>query len=113
MPLIYVDLIEGRTPAEVQALLDTIHEAMLEDDGRRCLKRRRPKVSSPRRMDTERPWAPRAGHQARVGVDGLDVTHARSVGPRGKRSFTFRTQFLLHVTGSRDTPCHPDVSMTR
>ena len=30
MPLIYVDVIEGRTPAEVQALLDTIHEAMLE-----------------------------------------------------------------------------------
>ena len=30
MPLIYVDLIEGRTPAEVQALLDTIHEAVLE-----------------------------------------------------------------------------------
>jgi len=30
MPLIYVDVIEGRTPAEVQALLDAIHEAMLE-----------------------------------------------------------------------------------
>ena len=30
MPLIYVDLIEGRTPAEVQALLDTIHEAVLK-----------------------------------------------------------------------------------
>ena len=30
MPLVYVDLIEGRTPEEVQALLDTIHEAMLE-----------------------------------------------------------------------------------
>ena len=30
MPLIYVDLLEGRTPAEVQALLDTIHDAVLE-----------------------------------------------------------------------------------
>ncbi|OHU90522.1 tautomerase family protein [Mycobacterium talmoniae] len=30
MPLIYVDLIEGRTPAEVHAVLDTIHEAVLE-----------------------------------------------------------------------------------
>lgn len=30
MPLIYVDLIEGRTPAEVEVLLDTIHEAVLE-----------------------------------------------------------------------------------
>jgi phenylpyruvate tautomerase PptA (4-oxalocrotonate tautomerase family) len=30
MPLIYVDLIEGRTPAEVQALLNPIHEALLE-----------------------------------------------------------------------------------
>jgi hypothetical protein len=30
MPLIYVDVIEGRTPAEVQALLDAIHEAVLE-----------------------------------------------------------------------------------
>lgn len=30
MPLIYVDLIEGRTPAEVQALLDSVHEAVLE-----------------------------------------------------------------------------------
>jgi hypothetical protein len=30
MPLIYGDLIGGRRPAEVQALLDTIHEAVLE-----------------------------------------------------------------------------------
>ena len=30
MPLLYVDLIEGRTTAEVQALLDTIHQAVLE-----------------------------------------------------------------------------------
>jgi 4-oxalocrotonate tautomerase len=30
MPLIYVDIIEGRTPAEVQALADTIHEVVLD-----------------------------------------------------------------------------------
>jgi 4-oxalocrotonate tautomerase len=30
MPLLYVDIIEGRTPAEIQALLDAIHEAVVE-----------------------------------------------------------------------------------
>ena len=30
MPLLYVDIIEGRTPAEVQELLDAIHEAVVE-----------------------------------------------------------------------------------
>ena len=30
MPLLYVDLIEGRTPSEIQALLDAVHEAVVE-----------------------------------------------------------------------------------
>jgi phenylpyruvate tautomerase PptA (4-oxalocrotonate tautomerase family) len=30
MPLLYVDVIEGRTPAEIPALLDAIHEAVVE-----------------------------------------------------------------------------------
>ena len=30
MPLLYVDIIEGRTPAEIQELLDTIHQAVVE-----------------------------------------------------------------------------------
>jgi phenylpyruvate tautomerase PptA (4-oxalocrotonate tautomerase family) len=30
MPLLYIDLIEGRTPAEVKALLDAVHEAVVE-----------------------------------------------------------------------------------
>jgi Tautomerase enzyme len=30
MPLLYVDIIEGRTPAEIQELLDAIHEAVVE-----------------------------------------------------------------------------------
>jgi phenylpyruvate tautomerase PptA (4-oxalocrotonate tautomerase family) len=30
MPLLYVDLIEGRTPSEVEALLDAIHDAVVE-----------------------------------------------------------------------------------
>ncbi|BBX61629.1 putative tautomerase YrdN [Mycobacterium saskatchewanense] len=30
MPLLYVDLIEGRTPSEVQELLDAIHDAVVE-----------------------------------------------------------------------------------
>ena len=30
MPLLYIDLIEGRTPSEVQALLDTVHDAVVE-----------------------------------------------------------------------------------
>ena len=33
MPLLYVDLIEGRTPAEIQALLDAMHEAVVEAFG--------------------------------------------------------------------------------
>ena len=33
MPLLYIDLIEGRTPAEVQALLDAIHDAVVEAFG--------------------------------------------------------------------------------
>ncbi|MEE2855196.1 MAG: tautomerase family protein [Actinomycetota bacterium] len=33
MPLLYVDLIEGRTPVEVRALLDAIHEAVVEAFG--------------------------------------------------------------------------------
>jgi phenylpyruvate tautomerase PptA (4-oxalocrotonate tautomerase family) len=30
MPLLYIDLIEGRTPAEVKAVLDAVHEAVVE-----------------------------------------------------------------------------------
>jgi Tautomerase enzyme len=30
MPLLYIDLIEGRTPPEVRTLLDAIHDAVVE-----------------------------------------------------------------------------------
>jgi phenylpyruvate tautomerase PptA (4-oxalocrotonate tautomerase family) len=30
MPLLYVDLIEGRAPAEIRTLLDAIHDAVVE-----------------------------------------------------------------------------------
>ncbi|MCV7331058.1 tautomerase family protein [Mycobacterium cookii] len=30
MPLLYVDLIEGRSPAEIRTLLDAIHDAVVE-----------------------------------------------------------------------------------
>jgi hypothetical protein len=30
MPLLYVDLIDGRAPTEIQALLDAIHDAVVE-----------------------------------------------------------------------------------
>jgi len=30
MPLVYIDLIEGRDPAQVRSLLDTAHEALVE-----------------------------------------------------------------------------------
>jgi phenylpyruvate tautomerase PptA (4-oxalocrotonate tautomerase family) len=30
MPLLYVDLIEGRTPEQIRTLLDAVHEAVLE-----------------------------------------------------------------------------------
>jgi 4-oxalocrotonate tautomerase len=30
MPLLYVDLIEGRTPAEIRTLLDALHDAVVE-----------------------------------------------------------------------------------
>ena len=30
MPLLYIELIEGRTPAEVQTLLDAVHAAVVE-----------------------------------------------------------------------------------
>ena len=33
MPLLYIDLIEGRTPSEVKALLDAIHDAVVEAFG--------------------------------------------------------------------------------
>ena len=33
MPLLYVDLIEGRTPDEIQALLDATHDAVVEAFG--------------------------------------------------------------------------------
>lgn len=33
MPLLYVDLIEGRTPSEVRALLDAIHDTVVEAFG--------------------------------------------------------------------------------
>ncbi|SPM26798.1 tautomerase family protein [Mycobacterium terramassiliense] len=33
MPLLYIDLIEGRTPAQVRALLDAVHEAVVEAFG--------------------------------------------------------------------------------
>jgi hypothetical protein len=33
MPLLYVDLIEGRTPAEIQTLLDAVHDAVVEAFG--------------------------------------------------------------------------------
>lgn len=33
MPLLYIDLVEGRTPAEVQPLLDALHAAVVEAFG--------------------------------------------------------------------------------
>jgi len=33
MPLLYVDLLEGRTPAQVRTLLDSVHEAVVEAFG--------------------------------------------------------------------------------
>uniref|UniRef100_UPI000A67FBA9 tautomerase family protein n=1 Tax=Mycobacterium avium TaxID=1764 RepID=UPI000A67FBA9 len=33
MPLLYIDLIEGRTPSEVSALLDAIHDTVVEAFG--------------------------------------------------------------------------------
>ncbi|OBG95913.1 tautomerase [Mycobacterium sp. E3251] len=33
MPLLYIDLIEGRTPSEVRALLDAVHESVVEAFG--------------------------------------------------------------------------------
>jgi 4-oxalocrotonate tautomerase len=33
MPLLYIDLIEGRTPSEVHTLLDAIHETVVEAFG--------------------------------------------------------------------------------
>ncbi len=33
MPLLYVDLIEGRNPAEIRTLLDAIHDAVVEAFG--------------------------------------------------------------------------------
>jgi phenylpyruvate tautomerase PptA (4-oxalocrotonate tautomerase family) len=33
MPLLYIDLIEGRTPAEVKSLLDAIHDAVVDAFG--------------------------------------------------------------------------------
>jgi phenylpyruvate tautomerase PptA (4-oxalocrotonate tautomerase family) len=33
MPLLYIDLIEGRTPAEVKALLDATHDAVIDAFG--------------------------------------------------------------------------------
>jgi 4-oxalocrotonate tautomerase len=33
MPLLYIDLVEGRTPSEVRALLDAVHEAVVEAFG--------------------------------------------------------------------------------
>ena len=33
MPLLYIDLIEGRTPAEVKTLLDAIHDAVVDAFG--------------------------------------------------------------------------------
>jgi phenylpyruvate tautomerase PptA (4-oxalocrotonate tautomerase family) len=33
MPLLYIDLIEGRTPAEVKALLDATHDAVVDAFG--------------------------------------------------------------------------------
>jgi phenylpyruvate tautomerase PptA (4-oxalocrotonate tautomerase family) len=33
MPLLYVDLIDGRAPKEIQALLDAIHDAVVEAFG--------------------------------------------------------------------------------
>lgn len=33
MPLLYIDLIEGRTPSQVGALLDAVHESVVEAFG--------------------------------------------------------------------------------
>jgi phenylpyruvate tautomerase PptA (4-oxalocrotonate tautomerase family) len=33
MPLLYIDLVEGRTPAEVQSLLDALHAAVVKHSG--------------------------------------------------------------------------------
>src|ERR1700751_4446125 len=30
MPLLHIDVIEGRTPSEIQALLDAVHDAVVE-----------------------------------------------------------------------------------
>lgn len=30
MPLLYIDLIEGRSPSETRALLDAVHDAVVE-----------------------------------------------------------------------------------
>jgi len=33
MPLLYIDLIEGRTPTEIRTLLDTVHDAVVDAFG--------------------------------------------------------------------------------
>ncbi|WP_374025978.1 tautomerase family protein [Mycobacterium sp. HNNTM2301] len=33
MPLLYIDLVEGRTPSQVRALLDAVHESVVEAFG--------------------------------------------------------------------------------
>ncbi|OBH35807.1 tautomerase [Mycobacterium sp. E342] len=33
MPLLYIDVIEGRTPSEVRALLDAVHDSVVEAFG--------------------------------------------------------------------------------
>jgi len=33
MPLLYIDLIEGRTPSEVRALLDAVHDTVIDAFG--------------------------------------------------------------------------------
>jgi phenylpyruvate tautomerase PptA (4-oxalocrotonate tautomerase family) len=33
MPLLYIDLVEGRTPTQVQGLLDAVHDAVVEAFG--------------------------------------------------------------------------------
>jgi 4-oxalocrotonate tautomerase len=33
MPLVYVDLVEGRTPSEVRTLLDAVHDAVVDAFG--------------------------------------------------------------------------------
>ncbi|HYB36267.1 MAG TPA: tautomerase family protein [Mycobacterium sp.] len=78
MPLLYVDLIEGRTPPEVQALLDAIHEAVVEA------------FETPQR-DRYQVVSTHPAHEIVAWDTGLGIT-------RSSR------QVVLHVVSRRRTP---------